>query len=135
MVGKASSRLQMLETMPVGFSEGQKRMVTQPAQLWGRSCDSAEGNDGGGGMLTKKTQAGNHTSTMEDKNQHLEWVWQLEAWIWGEQINKKQKRINLNTTSHKISVKCESIGPTIGQKAEVEQQWKMVDHTQNYKSL
>lgn len=51
MVGKAS--LWILETMPVGFSEGQKKIMNQPVQLWECSCETAEGNDEVKGKLMK----------------------------------------------------------------------------------
>lgn len=50
-VGKASSWI--LDTMPVGFSEGQKKIVNQPVQLWECSCEIAEGNDEVEGKLIK----------------------------------------------------------------------------------
>lgn len=72
MVGKAFSEFWILETMPVKFSESQKKkkkIVNQPVQLWECSCEVAEGNDEAEGKLIKWThhQAESSISTLEDK--------------------------------------------------------------------
>lgn len=67
-MGKSSSRILSHRTTPGRFSEAQ-RMVSQPGQLWGSSCEGAEGNEA---EVTRKWPhgpAGSSQSKQGDKIQ------------------------------------------------------------------
>ena len=125
----------ILETMPVGFSEGQEKTVNQPVQLWECSCEIAEGNDEVESKLIKWThqqaelikwthqQAESNISMLEDKNQYLEWLWQVRDLG----LREKKEKISTRTITNWYE---ESVGPTQGCRQKLSSNvLNKVDHT------